>query len=545
MLRLSDQLWPRKLTVPGNVASGLPLFIKDVATLSWDKCDGLVDEVADAANQLRWYKLTRPMRSLAAIQELANISQEQDVTNVALEQPDIDNLCERGMLKEIEPHTGRKTCHSFTVEESAKGRRRWICHPRWFNDVSDTTDHGVEFPTVEGVIRRCADFRYAVCLDFAGYFQQFPIEETVGQFFSIRKDGRCWSPTTVPTGSNTPPLFGQLLASTMAASATKAFPSVAYDTFIDNIRFCADNDALLMDVVKTFYGIAAKMGVTINEKFEEIRPLQQYTFLGILFDHEKGSVNIGDKTRNKIKAQIVLIGQAGFDPEHCFGVSVWASIVTGFQLHKAYHVFKYIRRTLNAKKRDSVEKKIWPSIVPQWTSWLQSLVDSDGRVVRTETCEQRSTFHIFTDASRTGYGAVIMGGGAVSIIAGSWQGRQLHKHINILEAVAIRFALQKWNCQAEGNVQLHLHVDNTSVIATCRKGRSRSFLLNYEVGNIRKVCEDKGYKIVSWTYVASANNIADPMSRLPVYLGKPIEVNATTHNRQQTTSVGIWERGKV
>ena len=101
--------------------------------------------------------------------------------------------------------------------------------------------------------------------------------------------------------------------------------------------------------------------------------------------------------------------------------------------------------------------------------------------------------------------------GSISVIAKRWESDPDDTpHINILEATAILHALDTLHFQDVRGI--HLKIDNTSVMYCLKKTSSRSFALNQI---INKILEHPDYdKIMSISYVASANNRSDVLSRL-------------------------------
>ena len=122
--------------------------------------------------------------------------------------------------------------------------------------------------------------------------------------------GHAYAPTTVPTVGCSPPLFAQILSTAIArASITLSNEELAYDAFVDNVRFCGDSAALAR-VEPIFRAVCADIGVSINpdEAGEDdvvfpggqehcLECLEKYVFLGIVFDHRNRTVALSRKTK--------------------------------------------------------------------------------------------------------------------------------------------------------------------------------------------------------------------------------------------------------
>ena len=76
---------------------------------------------------------------------------------------------------------------------------------------------------------------------------------------------------------------------------------------------------------------------------------------------------------------------------------------------------------------------------------------------------------LYTDASKTGYGAVLFINGKVYVSGAAWTGTDVGAHINLLEAEALSRALAKFKDVLAGSL-LRIKIDNTSVIGAMERG---------------------------------------------------------------------------
>jgi hypothetical protein len=323
--------------------------------------------------------------------------------------------------------------------------------------------------------------KFAACLDFAAFFQQFPLAEDVRVYFCFCWRGKIYAPTTIPTGGREPPKFAQLLTREIAMDAADVGgprDAVKSDAFIDNVRLKGDENGLVSGAVSKVFCTCRKLGIIVNEKIEEVKPQTSYTFLGIYFAHEESAINVGEKTKNKLREQMsILVIDASCEARKwwsLFGLCVWGSKILGLPKHKFYYVYKFIRRS--ATDKPSKQRKIWNCIVSLWRSWCVCILES-GNVKPTK--DVHSTFFLFTDASSSGYGAILFcPNGETRIVAGAWAGKCRFLHINVLELRAVHLALSNLNlCDAS----LFLFVDNTTAQYALIKTRSKSFQINQEV----------------------------------------------------------------
>ena len=123
---------------------------------------------------------------------------------------------------------------------------------------------------------------------------------------------------------------------------------------------------------------------------------------------------------------------------------------------------------------------------------------------------------VYTDASDSGYGIVVVVQGKYLQRAGTWTSLGTDDrpwnmpswlpHINQRELAAVQLA-EKF--MADLQIPCHharLHVDNTTALGVLRRGRSKSYWLNYLL-----TMQDNNWR--SRDYVCTTDNLADKPSR--------------------------------
>jgi hypothetical protein len=112
--------WPRREN-KRSTNTHLPLHAKNVPALDWEKADQLV---ADECPELLhvWNRLTNLWRDAKRWEGAP--AQTRESEDISLE--DLEELCRKGILIEIPFDEVRGTANSFSVDETEKGRRRWI-----------------------------------------------------------------------------------------------------------------------------------------------------------------------------------------------------------------------------------------------------------------------------------------------------------------------------------------------------------------------------------------------------------------------------------
>ena len=432
---------------------------------------------------------------------------------------DIVILKAQQLLKELPPGVHAIiNVRTFTVTERKKARRRWITHTPHFNkDHEDFVDAaGVPLPKPTTCMRKVARFAHARCYDFAWFFGQFAIESDK---FVIRLGKKKYALTTIPTGSNVCPMLAQLYSMAIANATIRlakiaGFSDIDSDTYVDNIRFLAQSEVALNCIDSIFRKICAIAAVTVNEDDDATTSTTKYTFLGALYDHEKKTTCIAQKTFEKlVEINMALQTQSQRfsmrDMLRIFGILQYAATVSGTNRALYYTLYKFMRRRAAAAWALDDDAEVWPCTRHLWLDW----------VARELKRHQQQWFieaplhgDLYTDACGTGLGAIIFwNDGSTSVLARPLVDHELRAHINVKEAMAVDFALSSIVPPQE-HFTLSLFVDNTSVLYTAEKGRSRSFELNLWILRIGQLAISK--RIICYTYVNTSVNPADYWSRI-------------------------------
>lgn len=438
---------------------------------------------------------------------------------------DIEILVRGNILFEVELDAVKATARSFTVDEVAKQRRRWILHPKMGNLLFNNKAQDIPFPSLQEleqhtILSPCG----AILFDFSWFFGQFEIclDAALHNCILLRDLSgvlRAFAPRTVPTGACSPPLFAQILSLAVARAARGTDTSITIDVFIDNVRLCGSVAANLNIASKRFRNICAMLGITINDENHDIQT--KYVFLGILFCHITNTISIAEKTRIKLGTCLTSLEKAVAEQwtireiSSVFGVCVWAAAILGHLKYHAYYIYKYVRRRSNLNEFQKTT--VWPCIVQLWEDWIITLRKGAPKKI---FVDGPGNWSVYTDASDDGWGCTAFCGNRVFVVAGTWSPALKHQHINLRELNAVRFSLEKmeesglFSDNSMGTHTVDLFVDNTSTLYQIRGGGSKSYLYNTSIGALNHWCATTGVRITSTQYIASKENPADVWSRL-------------------------------
>eukprot|EP00760_Papus_ankaliazontas_P005436 PhM_4_TR1256/c2_g1_i2/m.81158 len=222
----------------------MPLHVKNVKTISIGAVDSL--DVRDENLLSNWYRVRSWILGDHAPLKTKGQAQEARITSSELR-----SLLDAGQVELTTADDVAGNCHLFPVPEASKNRRRLIKHTKALNDqFGRDTLLSVKLPRTQDLPMTVFAGQHAVTLDFAAWFDQIPLAETERRYHCFPFEGRWYRLTRLP--------MGQRQAVDVAATITDMLVSFPHDpavhvtTYIDNIRFIADDPELLIATAANF-----------------------------------------------------------------------------------------------------------------------------------------------------------------------------------------------------------------------------------------------------------------------------------------------------
>lgn len=446
-----------------------------------------------------------------------------------LTKADIDTLQASGLLRRSTDHSERWHLRSFSVTELAKERRRWITHAPSTNTPPVSIKNGTHFQ-LAGVTstRRSASLDWAAAIDFKAYFHQFQLDEEFEIFDIVDESGNRWTLTTIPTGSNWAPCIAQIYTCAFVECVKRSLVvchDIQFDIFIDNVRVSSNSRERIAEAVHLLYYWAAKFYIDINEEREEVLASMAsrcpYTFLGIEYAHQFHSIRLSEKTLQKVRSLDISTEGISTLRQYMgtYGLLAFCSLVHRQCRAQYYFATKFLRRsaaklarqTLGAPADYDMPVTPWNIALNEMRKWKENVLVTNWQIIKT-TPATRERVVIYTDASDTGYGAVLFAQtGEVAIIADKFPPEHTCENINVKETIAVYHALTKFDTACTA---ITLKIDNTSALGALKRTASPSFALNFWVGEVLHL--QAWERVLHASYVASSANKADVPSRAPL-----------------------------
>lgn len=313
--------------------------------------------------------------------------------------------------------------------------------------------------------------------------------------------------TAMPYGlSVAPRVFTKIMKEVMTHLRGRGYKSVI---FLDDILCIGDNyDECVKNVHETSKLLRC-LGFVINYTKSSLTPSQVCKFLGFMYDTQELSISLPIDKRNNI-AQMVdkftrLPRCTIRELAQLIGVLIAAcpAVKYGYLYTKILEREKFLALQ---KFNNNYEAKISPSnVILQDLLWWRSNILTVNNSMRVLSYSKE----IFTDASRTGWGAVCNG----IKVNGRWKAAESEHHINYLELLAAFLGLKSFVKEDDEHSAILLRVDNTTAICYInRLGGIQFPHLNELTRSIWQWCEKRNISLFA-SYINTKENCADAESR--------------------------------
>lgn len=436
---------------------------------------------------------------------------------------DGDRMLDIGLAEPASDTSDIGLCSAFTVvqEKPAGNVRRTIIWPRSLNDWLAEKGYVADVPLPHvSALLPAAHNETAYVSDFSSGFHQLLIPKGMRRLFRFRlADGRTVQLTRLPMGLRTSPELFFLVASTLAGDRlyckpeAALHPAVSVTTWIDNVRLTGPAERVAA-ASQQFEARCRIARATLNAA--ETSTGSTYVFCGVQF--APGLVSVAEKTRARVAAMIPRIEDGTItigELEAHFGRLWFCSPVLDIKVRDFWFALKIARRRIaginsGVSTVDSLAR-LSASARTELLTWSRRIAANEPRAPPAPNAKAPSSaVTLFTDASGTGWGAVLIDSATqeVSITGGNW--REAPDNIGPAEARAVALAVRAFAARLPRGTHIDLRVDNTSVKFAIDKGHAKSGAINAELHRIFEQLAGCTYDV---SYVKSSENPADAPSR--------------------------------
>ena len=354
---------------------------------------------------------------------------------------------------------------------------------------------------------------WAASGDFEVGYNQLALSDAVSNWHGIKApDGSYWKQLVMTMGFGPNGATMDVLVKMLASTGMPE--GVRYSTQIDQARFLHPDKAKVQLAMDNFRENVRRVGGKLKDEPNSNNPHQLGKWCGVMYDYLLGTTSLPPRAVTRLAEAVAMLNNDSMTVSDVFdamGYFFFASAVLVAPLDKYYFPLKWYRRIAAdfARGIASMTKRVnvWSCIRKDLCHWAAFLSkNTPAPVFRTGITPAT----LYTDASETGYGAVLFINGKVYVSGAAWTGTDVGTHINILEAEALSRALVRFKDVLVGSL-LTIKIDNTSVIGAMDRGYSSSFAMNNKIGYLIGSLMLVGAYTIE--YVASKSNLSDGESR--------------------------------
>lgn len=420
-----------------------------------------------------------------------------------------NNLLELGAISKCKNSSDQFLSPTFLIPKP-NGKDRFILNLKYFNKF--ITNEHFKMEDYRSVCTLLSENCYIASIDLKESYLLVPIHPEHKKYlrFQIENDKQdlvTFEFNAMPYGlSSAPRTFTKIMKEVIGYLRKRGFSSV---TYLDDTLCIGDSyEKCLLNVTETVK-ILECLGFIINYEKSVLEPRRSCKFLGYMFNTENMTIFLPE---NK-QIQILHLVQKFKKLQKCtirefsqfIGVLTAACPAMRYSwlYTKQFEREKYLA-LLKCNNNYDAFMELSSNILPDLTWWERNIL-----VSRNYITPQTYKLEIFTDASRSGWGAVCNNERA----NGQWKESELKYHINYLELQAAFFGLK---CFAPNmtNCAILMRIDNTTAISYInRMGGIQFPHLNDLTRSIWKWCEERNLWLFASYINTRDNKEADTESR--------------------------------
>jgi ribonuclease HI len=433
--------------------------------------------------------------------------------------PEFEKLLEEeireGVVKEIEEAEVRWVNPTFLVPKARTGSYRKILDCRTLNEELCLVHFKMESPeTVRALIQ---EGDWATSLDIKSAFNHVPAHPSLRPYlaFAYRRKFYCyWG---MPFGvQHAPRVFTLLMRQAIQAARERwGARMVAY---MDDILLLFSDQKTAAIQTPQIAAFLGDLGWTLAMDKCELEPTQEIAFLGWRWNLRDATVTMPPARRRELigtlKRWIMYTEQRRRRP-----VRELAGLIGNLNfLRLQFPEASLYMRTLDTLKVRAVVAQGWdgyctpnPALRGDLLWWSNQIATNPPKRLIIPPVSVTLT----TDASPTGWGAVLESGGTQRIAFGSWKGKQTQLSSNAKELSAVRKGLQRFVNMGvlEKGTALLVRSDNTSTVGDINRLSAASSLMRH-LHDLFIVAKNHRIYLHALHLPGMLNQEADRLSRL-------------------------------
>lgn len=475
-------------------------------------------------HQARWREITKNKRILETVEDglklrwrgtkPAQFNMDREKIQYADKMDGlVQEYLKRGVIKRSEDPT-QYTSPFFLIKQ--KEKLRPILDLRFLNNFIEKEHFKMEGLPVAKQMLRKGDWMTKV--DLKDAYQAVPLAEESKKYLGFKWKGGTYNFQALPFGlSSAPRDFTKLMRTALTPLREQGMRLVFY---LDDILIMARSRAEALEDTKKLIKHLGSLGLATNEKKCKLDPAHEMEFLGMTLNSARMSISIPKEKIRKVISEIRKVGKLKrIQMRKLAALSgTLTSLAFGFspsQIHQ-----RLLQRNLIL----FMNRKIpWDNQIPVFKTtkrelkwWERHLGRLNGIPLLEREGEE---VHIYTDASKTGWGGVFSETPREEkhhhlTSIGQWSQEEKEFSSNFRELKAILMTL-KDHAKELSEKRVVVHSDNTTAISQINRQSNPKHLhlikLTKEIWNL---CLRNRIKLRTEYIPGEENRTADAMSRL-------------------------------
>ena len=318
----------------------------------------------------------------------------------------------------------KSTVNVFPVGENFKKRRRLIKHTKAFNDeFGKDSLEGLRMLKTKELVPTVHEGKYAICMDFSGWFDQIEQDDVVKDYMCFPHHGKWYRLTRVAMGMRTSVDIAHTVTEMIASFP---MPGVRCDIYVDNIRFLSDCLESVVAAAQDFIIRSRKVRATINEVPDNTEDAEAAArrlvktdgdFLGAYFDYTAKTVQLTEKTIGKLQTMREVFKDNAGAPTYRNFLALFGLLFYGLQVFRSFAPYRYYALKEYSDVARRIQKdpglletpyKCSPSRLDHIMRWVDDMIKNPATSVRTTRDPADVDYILVTDASKMGWGAVLL-----------------------------------------------------------------------------------------------------------------------------------------
>jgi hypothetical protein len=436
--------------------------------------------------------------------------------------PQLTLTAEQAILKEMKDLVRSGAARPLSAAESARteswtpcfqvpkrtGGTRLIMDLRLLNkNLTVPKFRADTWKTVESVLSN-ESLRWAVVIDFTGWFHHLSLAETAGRWVRVSAAGSSFQVVGLPFGLSASPFWAQRLARPVIAHLrAQGWPIVWY---VDDLLITATSPEELSARVVYALNLFLRLGLSVNFKKSVLIPSQVVTYLGMQLDLLQRRVYPAPNRRAQALAVLrTLRGRTVWSPSllQAAGILNW--------MQKGIPAVIGWPRTLmkfGAQLRRRHGNRV--QAPPPLRHAIHELTEAAKSEITTPLPRSSPPWRVETDASTEGWGGILLNpqGSEVWSVQGKFSPLEILEHITCLETRAAAWTLEGALQILPDDSQILLISDCVTTKAVFQRGSTHSHL-NHLLHPILERCAARGMTLRAEWRAGVLNDRADMLSR--------------------------------